>query len=91
MELDEGEFRFQIAQILTDDELDDEVIQRMIQTTLAMLDRYLPAGAGGDLRKRTAERRGCATPRAGSDRIPAPKTPATTRRCRERTLSPFRP
>jgi len=43
MELDEGEFRFQVAQILTDDELDDEVIQRMIQTTLAMLDRYLPA------------------------------------------------
>jgi hypothetical protein len=43
MDLDDGELRFQVAQILTDDNLEDEVIRRLIGTTMAMLDMYLPA------------------------------------------------
>ena len=43
MDYDEGELRFQAAQILPDDNLEDETIQRLIGTTMAMLNTYLPA------------------------------------------------
>ncbi len=43
MNYDEGDIRFQAAQILPDDNLEDETIQRLIGTTMAMLDTYLPA------------------------------------------------
>jgi hypothetical protein len=43
MDCDEGELRFQVAQILTEDRLEDEVIGRLMGTTVAMLDMYLPA------------------------------------------------
>ncbi len=43
MNYDEGDVRFQAAQILPDDDLEDETIQRLIGTTLGMLDTYLPA------------------------------------------------
>lgn len=43
MNYDEGDLRFQAAQILHDDNLEDETIHRMIGTTMAMLDTYLPA------------------------------------------------
>ena len=43
MDCDEGELRFQAAQILTEDSLEDAVIDRLMATTMAMLDRYLPA------------------------------------------------
>ena len=43
MDFDVGELRFQAAQILTQDSLEDAVIGRLMGTTMAMLDRYLPA------------------------------------------------
>ncbi|MHB8865621.1 MAG: YbjN domain-containing protein [Pirellulaceae bacterium] len=43
MDCEEGELRFQVAHILTDDRLDDDVIGRLMGTTVAMLDMYLPA------------------------------------------------
>jgi len=43
MDYDQGELRFQAAQILTDDSLDEAVIDRLMGTTMSMLDMYLPA------------------------------------------------
>ena len=43
MDFDQGELRFQAAQILTDDSLDEAVIDRLMGTTMSMLDMYLPA------------------------------------------------
>ena len=43
MDLDEGELRFQAAQLLHGDDLDDETIRRLIGTTMSMLNCYLPA------------------------------------------------
>lgn len=43
MDWSDGELRFQAAQILTTDSLDDMIIGRLIGTTIAMLDMYLPA------------------------------------------------
>jgi hypothetical protein len=43
MDCDEGELRFQAAQILPDDDLDEQTIQRLIGTTMSMLNTYLPA------------------------------------------------
>lgn len=43
MDFDSGELRFQACHILDDDRLDDEVIGRLMGTTMTMLDLYLPA------------------------------------------------
>jgi hypothetical protein len=43
MDWNDGELRFQAAQILSDGNLDDDVIGRLMGTTIAMLDMYLPA------------------------------------------------
>ncbi|MCY2989029.1 MAG: YbjN domain-containing protein, partial [Planctomycetota bacterium] len=43
MDFEEGELRFQAAQILTEDSLDENVIDRLLSTTMSMLDMYLPA------------------------------------------------
>jgi hypothetical protein len=43
MDFDDGELRFQAAQILPGDDLDDKTIQRLIGTTMSMLNVYLPA------------------------------------------------
>ena len=43
MDFDEGELRFQATQILPEDDLDDKTIQRLIGTTMSMLNVYLPA------------------------------------------------
>lgn len=43
LDLDDGELRFQAAQILIGESVGKEVIDRMISTTLNMLDMYLPA------------------------------------------------
>ncbi len=43
MDVDSGELRFQAAQILTEDCLDETVIDRLMGTTMSMLDMYLPA------------------------------------------------
>ena len=43
LDMDAGELRFQASQTLTDEELDAEVIDRLISTTLTMLDTYVPA------------------------------------------------
>ncbi len=43
MDLDDGEVRFQVSQILVDDAVGQAVIDRMIGTTVNMLDTYLPA------------------------------------------------
>lgn len=43
LDLDDGELRFQIAQILIGESVGEEVIDRLISTTLNMLDMYLPA------------------------------------------------
>lgn len=43
LDLDDGELRFQVVQILTGESVGEEVIDRMIGTTLNMLDMYLPA------------------------------------------------
>ena len=42
-EVDEGESRFQASQGMTDDTVGERVIDRLISTTMAMLDMYLPA------------------------------------------------
>jgi hypothetical protein len=43
MDFDTGDLQFQIAEILSGVSLDEEVIERMIRTTLRMLDTYMPA------------------------------------------------
>lgn len=43
MDFDEGDLRFQVAQILLEDDLEEATIQRLIGTTISMLDIYLPA------------------------------------------------
>ena len=43
LDFDDGELRFQAAQILTEGTLGDGIIDRLMGTTMAMLDRYLPA------------------------------------------------
>ena len=43
MDYDEGDLRFQAIQILTEDSLEDAIIDRLIGTTMGMLDGYLPA------------------------------------------------
>ena len=43
MDFDAGELRFQAAQILTDDDLEEHVIDRLMGTIMSMLDMYLPA------------------------------------------------
>lgn len=43
LDYDAGEVRFQAAQILTEDSLDERVIDRLLGTTMSMLDMYLPA------------------------------------------------
>ena len=43
MDFEEGELRFQAAQILTEDSLEESVIDRLLSTTMSMLDMYLPA------------------------------------------------
>jgi hypothetical protein len=43
LDFSDGELRFQAAHVLTDDHLEDEVIGRLMGTTLTMLDLYLPA------------------------------------------------
>jgi hypothetical protein len=42
-DFDDGDLRFQVSQILIDDVLEDETIRRLIGTTMAMLNAYLPA------------------------------------------------
>ena len=41
MDVDDGELRFQVSQVLTEGTLDDVVIDRLMGLTMAMLDRYL--------------------------------------------------
>jgi len=43
LDLDDGDLRFQTAQIMTGDSVGEEVIDRMISATLNMLDTYFPA------------------------------------------------
>lgn len=43
LNLDDGELHFQAYHILQEGNLSEEVIRRLIGTTLAMLDRYVPA------------------------------------------------
>jgi hypothetical protein len=43
MNYDQGEVRFQAAHILADSGLEDETIQRLMGTTMSMLNMYLPA------------------------------------------------
>lgn len=43
MDVDTGDLRFQVSQILTSDGLEDEVIGRLMGLTMSMLDLYLPA------------------------------------------------
>ncbi len=43
MDVDSGDLRFQVSQILTSDGLEDEVIGRLMGLTMSMLDLYLPA------------------------------------------------
>lgn len=43
MDVDEGELRFQASQVLTEDNLEDSVIDRLIGTALSVLDTYMPA------------------------------------------------
>ena len=43
LDLDDGELRFQIAQMMTYDTVGEEVIDRMIGAAINMLDMYLPA------------------------------------------------
>jgi hypothetical protein len=43
MDYDDGDLRFQVAQILPDDNLEDETIRRLLGTVIAMLNSYLPA------------------------------------------------
>ncbi len=43
LHLDDDEVRFQVSEILVDDALGQAVIDRMIGTTVNMLETYLPA------------------------------------------------
>jgi len=43
LDLDDGELRFHVAQILVYESVGEEVIDRMIGTAINMLDMYLPA------------------------------------------------
>jgi hypothetical protein len=43
MDCDKGELRFQAAQILPDDDLDEQTIQRLIGTSMSLLNIYRPA------------------------------------------------
>lgn len=43
LDLDDGELRFQVAQLLVYDSVGEEAIDRMIGTAINMLDMYLPA------------------------------------------------
>ena len=43
MDYDEGDLRFHASQLLPTDTLEDETIARLIGTTMAMLNTYLPA------------------------------------------------
>ncbi len=43
LDLDDGEVRFQVSQILVDDAVGQAVIDRMIGITVNMLETYLPA------------------------------------------------
>jgi hypothetical protein len=42
-DIDEGDLRFQASQVMIDDTVGERVIDRLISTTVAMLDMYLPA------------------------------------------------
>jgi hypothetical protein len=43
LDYDQGDLRFHAAQILSDDDLEDETIGRLLGTTMVMLNTYLPA------------------------------------------------
>jgi len=43
MDYSDGELRFYVSHLISDGKLSDEVIERMIKTTVVMLDHYLPA------------------------------------------------
>jgi hypothetical protein len=43
MDYSDGELRFYVAHLLNDGQLADEVIERLMRTTLGMLDHYSPA------------------------------------------------
>jgi hypothetical protein len=43
LDIDDGDLRFQASQVLTSDSVGETVIDRLITTTMAMLDMYLPA------------------------------------------------
>jgi hypothetical protein len=43
LDMDEGDIRFHAAHIMTYDSLEGETIQRLMGTTIAMLNMYLPA------------------------------------------------
>lgn len=43
MDYESGDLQFQVTQILSDDSLEDDIIERMIRTTIEMLDTYMPA------------------------------------------------
>jgi len=43
MDFKDGELRFYVAHLISNGKLSDEVIERMIKTTLVMLNHYLPA------------------------------------------------
>ena len=70
----EPSWQFQAAQILTDDSLEEAVIDRLMGTTMSMLDMYLPAVLsviyGNELPKdaiRCVEARCCNSGEAESD------------------------
>ena len=41
--MDDGDIRFHASQVLVDDAVWEDVIDRLIYTTMGMLDRYVPA------------------------------------------------
>ena len=43
LDVDDGELRFHASQVMTEDTVGETVIDRLISTTMAMLDMYLPA------------------------------------------------
>ncbi len=43
LDFNDGELRFQAAHIMTDDVVGEQVMDRLIVTTIGMLDTYLPA------------------------------------------------
>jgi hypothetical protein len=43
MDMDSGQLRFQVAQVLSESQLESEVIDRTMSTVMSMLDLYLPA------------------------------------------------